>query len=582
MSDGLGKGPGACCPQPSSPPQSDIEGALEGIMEAVRAMDKRQQAQHQEMSAHVKILANAVSRLFGDSAGCMPMEGAWPREDSSKKGCVVAKETKSANDMCLRVAASLPPLDANLLLPANEGGVSLEIRELGGGMLTEDKASAPNTSPSNKPVPSLPMSPSYRQTNSIVSALFAEYESKKVPVLKDAGWRAWSKILAYNIVHYPLFEYVVGLIIILNSICIGLETEWEINGDVPTALIVTENLFLCLYWIELILRLHADGVRQSMSSMWILFDAVLCLIASFSSWVVEPVVKQGSNSDRGGWAFLEPVMALRIMRMVRLLRALRLLVQFKTLWRLVQGLGNSIGAMVWTCVLLAMTLYVFSCMAVELITKDGSLRHESEQIRMIVDEHFATVPGVMLTLLQFATMDSIAAVYGPIVRARPFFIILFAPILLIISIALMNLVTAVLVEGALDHAKADKDMEKVHKRERLRVLKPEIHEAFRAIDSNSNHTLTKQELQEARQQLPQVLVELMGEQDLEEFFDLLDIDGSGEVEEAEFVEGVSALVLSEVPVETWQILKLLRLIWKSVTHLDRWMARMDPTTVYTC
>merc|ERR1712032_210487 len=290
----------------------------------------------------------------------------------------------------------------------------------------------------------------------------------------------------------------------------------------------------------------------------------------------EPVVKGGSSNGHGAWDVMEPVLVLRMIRMVRLLRALRLLVQFKTLWRLVQGMCNSAGTMVWTLLLLTMMLYVFSCVAVELITKDIGLRDESEEIKNIIEVNFATVPDVMLTFVQFATMDSIAAVYAPLMRARPYFVILFVPLMLLVSIALMNLVTAVIVEVAVDNAKEDRDMAKAHKREKLRILKPEIRDAFRAIDSNSDLVLTKREiLRQARQQLPEVLVELVGEQDLADIFDLLDVDNSGELEEVEFVEGVISLVLSEVPVETWQMLKLLRVILRSVKHIDQKMGRTE-------
>merc|ERR550539_413871 len=101
----------------------------------------------------------------------------------------------------------------------------------------------------------------------------------------------------------------------------------EIDGDAPTELIVFENMFLCLYWGEIFLRFLADGVRSSLSNEWIMFDAVLCVIGSFSSWIVEPVLKRGSGKNHGGWVALEPVLVLRMLRMVRLLRALRLLVQ---------------------------------------------------------------------------------------------------------------------------------------------------------------------------------------------------------------------------------------------------------------
>ena len=53
----------------------------------------------------------------------------------------------------------------------------------------------------------------------------------------------------------------------------------------------------------------------------------------------------------------------------------------------------------------------------------------------------------LLTLLQFVTLDDIADVYYPLVLERPYLCAFFFPILIFISIGLMNLVTAALVEN---------------------------------------------------------------------------------------------------------------------------------------
>ena len=63
----------------------------------------------------------------------------------------------------------------------------------------------------------------------------------------------------------------------------------------------------------------------------------------------------------------------------------------------------------------------------------------------------------MITLSQFVTQDSIAAIYSPLIKARPVLVLYFLALLFIVSIALMNLVTAVLVEGALEHARQEKE-----------------------------------------------------------------------------------------------------------------------------
>ena len=45
----------------------------------------------------------------------------------------------------------------------------------------------------------------------------------------------------------------------------------------------------------------------------------------------------------------------------------------------------------------------------------------------------------MLTLVQFVTMDSIAAVYYPLVVERPWLAVFFMPVMVLISVGLMNL-----------------------------------------------------------------------------------------------------------------------------------------------
>ena len=50
------------------------------------------------------------------------------------------------------------------------------------------------------------------------------------------------------------------------------------------------------------------------------------------------------------------------------------------------------------------------------------------------------------------TLDSISAVYFPLIEAKPFLVVFFLPILVVVSIGLMNLVTAALVENAMANA----------------------------------------------------------------------------------------------------------------------------------
>ena len=78
-----------------------------------------------------------------------------------------------------------------------------------------------------------------------------------------------------------------------------------------------------------------------------------------------------------------------------------------------------------------------------LIAKDPDLRYHSDvMIRDLVETNFFGLNRSLLTLLQFVTLDDIADVYFPLVLEKPYLCAFFFPILIFISIGLMNLVTA--------------------------------------------------------------------------------------------------------------------------------------------
>jgi hypothetical protein len=124
-------------------------------------------------------------------------------------------------------------------------------------------------------------------------------------------------------------------VIVLNSITIGLQSESELLGLRPWFFAMTENLFLVIYCGELGMRFYAQRLH-CLQNGWVRFDLLLVGMGVLSSWVVDPIVASlGNDSDVK--ETLGPLMVLRVLRLFRLARAVRLLVQFKTLWMLVRG-----------------------------------------------------------------------------------------------------------------------------------------------------------------------------------------------------------------------------------------------------
>merc|ERR1712151_1283527 len=114
----------------------------------------------------------------------------------------------------------------------------------------------------------------------------------------------------------------------------------------------------------------------------------------------------------------------------------------------------------------------------------------------------------------------------------------------------MNLITATLVQGAIEQGHSDKEAHHHELKTHCKRMLPQIWEAFNQIDGNHNGTLTRDEVEHCRSTLPPEIAERLEDKNLAEYFDLLDVDLSGSIEAEEFVDGILHLLLSEVPIET--------------------------------
>ncbi|CAJ1393566.1 unnamed protein product [Effrenium voratum] len=331
------------------------------------------------------------------------------------------------------------------------------------------------------------------------------------------------------------FENVIGLVILVNMITIGVEAELSLGNNVPEWLQQLERAFLAIYTLEIILRLLAEG-WGAFCTAWFLLDFFL--------------VSEG----------IEKVLVVRGLRLLRLVRALRVVEHFRVVWQLVYALLSAGQTMLSTTALVTFMLYIFGCMAVELITKDDVLKSQPATTA-IVEQYFYSLPRAILTLLQFVTLDSIAQVYTPLILERPYLAMYFFSILIFVSIGLMNLVTAVIIEGALDQAAKKHEEERILMKQKVKQSLPSLLETFLAIDVDGSGLITKEELANMPlDMLPPNFLKNLPIDSMMDLFEVLDVDDSNSVSQAEFVEGLLNLAMLDTPIWNIQSLKLLRRI----------------------
>jgi len=383
--------------------------------------------------------------------------------------------------------------------------------------------------------------------------------------------------MAYKLVYHPFFERVIFTIIFVNMICIGIDIELGIRDEQSFVLSLLDHLFLFIYVFELTSRFAAEGLK-CLRNPWVVFDLLLVFLGVSISWIIFPLSDiMGGNSRNSSLSSVKRVLLLRFARLVRLIRALRFMQLMKSLWRLTAGMMHAWNTIISMALMLTMAIYVFSCLGAELISKDDDLRRDQPEI---VQEHFGSIPGIMLTLVQFVNVDSCASIYRPLITQRPVLGIYFFAIILILSITLMNLVTALLVEAGIESGQNEKAEHQDQAKRVIRSLAPEIREAFRRVDTDGSGCLTQKEIVNFASGLPEPLLKILRPGNMVELFESLDEDGSGEVGELEFIDGILEAALSELPFEVQQQLKLLRIMLRKLSSLEE-KVKQQPFTCMT-
>jgi len=341
------------------------------------------------------------------------------------------------------------------------------------------------------------------------------------------------------------FDFCMGAVIVMNAVTIGLEVSMSrANNHVPVALQVAEYIFLFIYTLEIGLRFGALG-RSAMRNSWVQFDLflVICGFLDVATTLVGPPVK-----------ILDNVMLVRTFRLARLARVLRLNIKFHTLWMLVHGLLNSLATLAWTLIIICILLFVFAVLGLELLQPDPEA---SEEYNQVASEYFGSLLKATTSLLQGLTLDSFAVIYRPVMLAKPLMVFYFIPFLLVVSVALMNLVTAIMVNFSLEQASKDRQVvEQLQTEQRAEVVRI-LERAFGELDTNESGYVELEEMIDAPEDL-RILIcevaEMPGETDIASIFKTLDFGNTGYLKIEDFCQGL-LMIRDQKALESYFVMK---------------------------
>lgn len=327
------------------------------------------------------------------------------------------------------------------------------------------------------------------------------------------------------VVEHRYFNFFISSMITLNPIFMGVATDYA-DDETSGVWFAMESTFGIVFFVELVLRLYINTLRQFFSDGWNIFDFLLVSLACFDTFVM-------SHISHGNG--LNVVGAMRILRLARVARIFRLLRFFKELWLLVIGVLDAMRTLVWAWILIALLIYIFGVF----ITRTVGVPYKS--IDEEVDMYFRDVQWSMFTLFQVMTTEGWADIARAAMRHEPWAWIFFILFLCTTTFAIMNVVVAVIVENTLDQAMNQKE-DILKKAEHEKVTScAKIFEVFRTADVDGNGELTRTEFLQAlhRPDVVKYLHEVgIDARQAENLFEILDYDESGSLDAHEFIEGV--------------------------------------------
>ena len=223
----------------------------------------------------------------------------------------------------------------------------------------------------------------------------------------DTGLRG--KLL--RLVDSQCFNNAIIVIIVLNSLVIGMQTSDSLMDSIGEILDVLDTTFLTIFIIELIMRLIAYGtgfIRRP----WSVFDF----------FVISVALIPGAE-------------AFSVVRALRILRALRLVSQVPTMRVVVEAMVRSLPGLGSTAILMVLIFYVGGVMTTVLF-------------KSAFPEFFGDLGSSVYSLFQIMTLESWSmGIVRPVMAQYPYAWMFFVPFIILTTILVLNLVVAIVVDS---------------------------------------------------------------------------------------------------------------------------------------
>mmetsp|Transcript_19200 Transcript_19200/g.44856 ORF Transcript_19200/g.44856 Transcript_19200/m.44856 type:complete len:703 (+) Transcript_19200:2-2110(+) len=385
------------------------------------------------------------------------------------------------------------------------------------------------------------------KTNMLMDEFYSDPENSIHP----------STLMRY-IVDHAAFDFVTGFILIANVVVIGYEVEYKAKNMVdttPDAVQVLEYIFAALFTIELICRIAADGLKKyfitgDVNWNWLDFLIVVFTLVEIS---VRFLVGEGGAFDNAA-----VLRAIRLIRIVRVMRVIRVMKFFKSLRLLVAAVMHTVKTCVWTVMLLAIVLYTFGIVFTQAATEEiineyeTSAKNAGTTVRALVGaltvedsiwhlkHRYGGLHETMLTLYMSTTGGLDWDVALEPMKFSVVYELLFLGFISFVFFAVLNVVTGIFCQFAIEMARADSADIIKEQLEQKAVFIENLKKLFKewGVDEHEEISLNQFEAHLDDEHMRAFLKHIgIDSDDAWSLFNLLDRDKGGSIDIDEFVDG---------------------------------------------
>ena len=237
------------------------------------------------------------------------------------------------------------------------------------------------------------------------------------------------------------FEYLVLILIVVNTISLGMETSRSIVEHHENILILIDQVCLLVFLIELGIKFIAfnreffaerrtdqkTGTPFLHVNYWNIFDLTIILISLIASLSYSPLLRT--------FSVFRSIRVINAIRSFRIVKALKLINNVSRLRTLLRAIVGAIPNIAWTFSLLAILAYVYAIVGTHFFRDAFPL-------------FFDGLGRSLLTLCQITTFDDwVSEIARPVIEVYPWSWLYFATYVFLTAFVMMNVIVGIIVDS---------------------------------------------------------------------------------------------------------------------------------------